>query len=289
MTITPNMSIRLKRRIKRLRPGDIIIPLMLIAVTVFVAIPIYYLFVTSFKTQPEALLHPLGLPNSLYLGNFSRALDTMQYFNALRNNTIISVSAVTFIVLFSAMASYPLARRTHKFNKVMYLFFLAGIMIPFQILLFPLTRIMINFDLMNHLLSVTLIMIAMHLSFSIFLFTGFVKTIPIEMEEAAWIDGCNLFRTFFQITFPLLKPVIATVAILQFLNTWNDFIISLFFLQTRNNNTLTLEIFRNLGQFVIDYFAMIPMLILAVSPVLILYVFTQRYIIKGVASGSIKG
>lgn len=262
---------------------------MIIVAAIFI-VPVYYLFVTTFKTPAEAISSPLGLPKTWTLDNYAHALSTMNYLRALFNNLAISVGGVTGIVLLSAMASYSLARRNRMYTRVTYALFVAGMMVPYQMGILSLFKLVSQLGLMNRLLGVTLIEIAYGLPFSIFLLKGFIATtVPLELEEAAKIDGCSVSRTFVSVTLPLLTPVIATVAILNMLATWNDFITPLLFLQSRDKGVLLLEVFRNIGQFSVDWTNLFPMLFMSIAPLLLFYLFMQKYIIAGMTSGSLKG
>ncbi|MEK0315226.1 carbohydrate ABC transporter permease [Cohnella sp. 56] len=262
---------------------------MWLAAAVFI-IPVYYLFVTTFKSPAEALRRPLGLPSEWSWHNYAVALDTMRFGRALANNVTISAGAVAGIVLFAAMAAYTLARRPRRYTRLIFMLFLAGMMVPYQMGILALFRLVSELGLMNTLTGVILIEIAYGLPFSIFLLKGFIEsTVPLELEEAAKIDGCTVFRTFGAVTLPLLMPVLATVTILNVLGTWNDFITPLLFLQSRDKGVLLLEVFRNIGQFSVDWTSLFPMLFLSIAPLLLFYLFLQRYIIAGMTSGSLKG
>lgn len=274
---------------KKRNYGKYIVIAFLILFTIYTMIPIYYIVVSSFKMQIESIRSPLGFPNPIRYENYVNAFNEMRYFRALRNNATITISAVTGIVVLSSMAAYPLARLKIKLNRFIFVGFLCGMMIPGQMLLFPLFRLMAGFGLINNLFSVILLQVTGGLPFAVFLFTGFIKTIPYEIEEAAYIDGAGPFKTFWKVLLPLIKPVVATVVILNSLSSWNDFLGPLMFLQSRDRGVLLLEVFRNIGRWGTNFFAMLPMLVLTVLPIMVLYLFLQRYIIKGVISGSLKG
>lgn len=253
-------------------------------------LPIYYLLMTTFKTPQEATLNPLGLPNTWIFENYSTAWQKMQYPHALFNTLFIAVLAVSGIVVFSSLAAYALARSKRRINSRMFLLFLAGLVVPFQMNIVSLYKIMIFLKLMNSPFAVILVNIALNLPQSIFLFREFISaSVPREIEEAADIDGCSVPRKFFLIVFPLLKPVMATVTILTTLNVWNEFMSPLLFLQSRKNNVLLLEVYRNVGQFSTNWTMLFPMLLLAVLPLMLFYVLMQKYIIAGVAAGAVKG
>ena len=163
-------------------------------------------------------------------------------------------------------------------------------MVPYQMGILALYKQVAQLGLMNSHTGVILIEICYNLPFSIFLIKSFIgSAVPFELEEAARVDGCGVWRTFLQIVFPLLMPVIATVAILNTLGVWNDFMTPLLFLQSRSKGVLLLEVFRNIGQFSTDWTNFFPMMLLAVAPLILFYIFMQKYIINGITSGSLKG
>ncbi|NOU70399.1 ABC transporter permease subunit [Paenibacillus sp. LMG 31458] len=263
--------------------------LMLVLAAIFM-IPIYYLIITTFKTPADAVSHPLGLPVNITFVNYIRAFKAMNYIHVLGNNLIITISSVVGIVMFSAMAAYSLVRRTNHFNRIVFLLFMVGMMVPYQMGILALYKQVAQLGLMNTHTGIVLIEICYSLPFSIFLIKSFISsTVPFELEEAARVDGCGVWRTFWQIVFPLLTPVIATVAILNTLGVWNDFMTPLLFLQSRSKGVLLLEVFRNIGQFSTDWTNFFPMMLLAVAPLILFYIFMQKYIINGITSGSLKG
>lgn len=254
-----------------------------------VAVPFYYLFATTFKNAEEASMHPLRFPTQFRFEQYVESWNAMNYLNVLKNNLIITAVSVLFVVIVSAMAAYPLARRRHKVNKFIFVLILAGIMVPYQMAIIPLFRLIKALHLIDNELGVILIYTFIFMPLATFIFNGFIRTLPVELEEAAKIDGCGVWRTYWQITFPLLRPATATVIILVSLNVWNDFIFPLLFLQSRDKATILLEVYRNVGQFSTDWTSMFPMMVLGILPMLIFYLVMQKHIIKGIASGSIKG
>ncbi|MFD0618571.1 carbohydrate ABC transporter permease [Paenibacillus sp. GCM10027629] len=263
--------------------------MMLVLAAIFM-IPIYYLIITTFKTPADAVSDPMGLPVNITFDNYIRAFKAMNYLHVLGNNLIITISSVAGIVMFSTMAAYSLVRRTNHFNRIVFLLFMVGMMVPYQMGILALYKQVAQLGLMNTLTGIILIEICYSLPFSIFLIKSFISsTVPFELEEAARVDGCGVWRTFWQIVFPLLTPVIATVAILNTLGVWNDFMTPLLFLQSRSKGVLLLEVFRNIGQFSTDWTNFFPMMLLAVAPLILFYIFMQKYIINGITSGSLKG
>lgn len=262
----------------------------LVFLSVIVIIPIYYLVVTTFKTSTEAAVSPMALPTHLDFSKYVDAFEKMQYPRALKNTLIITACSVIGLIIVSSMCGYVLNRKgKHKVAQSIFLLILSGMMFPYQMSILGLYKVIQQLHLMNSLLGVILINIAINIPFATFLIKSFVNTIPIELEEAAKIDGCGIFRTFWTITFPLMKPTIATVAILNTLTIWNDFMGPLYFLQSREKDVILQEVYRNIGQFSTDWTSLFPMMVLGVLPLVIFYLFMQRYIIGGVMNGSVKG
>lgn len=262
----------------------------MIIVAVIWFIPIYYLIVTTLKNPQEATEGPLAFPRVLRMVNYAEAWVKMEYPRAFANTFIITASAVLLIVIFGSMAGYALARTKSRLGNRVFLLFLAGLIVPFQMNIVSLYKNVKSFGLMNTLFAVILVDAAINTPQAIFLFKEFIEsTIPKELEEAAAIDGCSVVKRFFVIVLPLLKPVISTVVIIVTLNVWNEFMTPLLFLQSRENGVILQEVTRNIGQFATDWTALFPMLMLGVAPLMIFYIFMQKYIIAGVAAGAVKG
>ena len=253
-------------------------------------IPIYYLIVTTFKSPQEATEGPLRVPKVWMVENYIEAWKNMEYPRALFNTVTITVLAVGIIVLVTSLAGYALARTKTKWGNRFFLLFLAGLMVPFQMNIVSLFKIVKTIGLMNTIWAVVLVDVAINVPQGIFLFKEFIESsVPKELEEAAEIDGCSVIQKFFVIVLPLLKPVIATVVIIVTLNVWNEFMTPLLFIQGRENDVILQEVSRNIGQFSTDWTALFPMLMLGVAPLMIFYIFMQKYIIAGVSAGAVKG
>ena len=272
------------------RRSLIITEVLMILLALLWFVPIYYLIVTTLKSPAEATASPLALPSSLNLQNYIDAWQKMEFPRAFANTLFITAMSVFLIVMFGSMAGYALARTKSKLGNRLFLFFLAGLVVPFQMNIVSLYKIVKAIHLMNNPFAVILVDVAINVPQGIFLFKEFVEsTIPKELEEAAEIDGCSVIRKFFVIVLPLLKPVIATVVILVTLNVWNEFMTPLLFLQSREQDVILQEVSRNIGQFATDWTALFPMLMLGVAPLMIFYIFMQKYIIAGVSAGAVKG
>jgi len=254
------------------------------------SIPLYYLIVTTLKTPEDALNNPLGLPHLFVFENYIRAFKAMNYIQAFSNNLLILILSLTSVILLSSMAAFAIARSKQKVVAIIYDVFVIGLIIPFQIAIIPLYKIINSIHLMDTLTGVSLVNIfCINMAFSIFLFKGFIKSLPIELDEAASIDGCGVYRTFFFIIFPILKPIVATVSILVSLSIWNQYMPPLLFLQSPKNAVLLQEVAKNIGPFATDWTFLFPMLVLSVLPLVVVYLILQKYIIEGAVSGSLKG
>lgn len=264
--------------------------IFLILVALIALIPIYYLLVTTFKTPAEAAAHPLGFPVKVTFDNYAKAIGAMNYAQALKNNLVIAVCSVLFLVIFSSMSAYVIARSSRRIFRFMYSVFLVGLIIPFQISIIPLYKIISGMNLMNKHLGVILVdVFCINLPLSIFLMRGFIDTVPKELEEAALIDGSGIMQCFWRIIFPLLKPIVSTVAILDTLAIWNDFMTPLLFLQSSENQVLLQQVYRNVGPFSTDWTSFFPMLVMATLPLVIFYLIMQKQVIEGVVAGAVKG
>lgn len=248
------------------------------------------MLVSTFKTGEEVAKFPLSLPSKISFTSYIQAFNDMQFPRALLNTVFIAVMTVIINLVISVFAAYTLARKNNKINNIIYVFFLMGMMIPVQMGLSSLYRIMSFLKLVNNPFAVIFINATGSSVSSIFLIKSFISsTIPIEIEESARIDGCGVYDILFRIVLPLLKPVLATVSIIVMLGSWNDYLNPSLFLQTRERGVILQEVYRNVGQFSVDWASLFPMLVLGILPLTIIYIFMQRFIIGGVTSGSVKG
>lgn len=257
---------------------------MVIAAIIFFY-PVLYVLLNAFKTDAEITLNPMGLPTHLNVANFVRAWTVMEFPHVFLNTLAITVFGLLGIILTSSMAAYILARTDTKLSWIIYGFFAFSLVIPFQIIMVPIA--VLSADL--HLMSIPGI-IPMYWGLgcptAIFMFHGFVKGVPRELEESAAIDGAGQFYIFFNIVFPLLKTIIATVAVIDALWLWNDFLLPLIVVK---QGTIQLAQMMFNGQFLKEYGAMTASLTLSALPIVIFYLALQKYIVKGIAAGAVKG
>lgn len=257
--------------------------------TAIVLIPLLVLFSVAIKSAPDLLNNPIGWPHTFAWSNFSDAWTNANLGQAFFNSVLVTSFSVVGVVVPGAMAAYPLARRRGAWSNHIYTYFVAGIIIPAQLGLIPLYREMNTLQLINTYQGAILLYIAGNLPLVIFLYTGFLKTVPRELEDAALIDGAGPWSSFWLVVFPLLRPVTATVIITTSLFVWNDFFIPLLFLQRDETHTLPLAIFTFAGQYNDNWTLIFASVVLASLPMIVLFLFLQRYFIKGIAGGALKG
>lgn len=251
-------------------------------------VPFFLVFINSFKDRSQIIANPVRLPSAWSLTNFVAAFQKMNYPFAFWNSLVITVLSTALIVFFSAMTAYLFARLPWKFNRFMFFLMVASMLIPFQAIMIPLVKIYGSMGLLNNRWTLIYMYLGFGCSFAVFLYHGAIKSIPLELEEAAMIDGCSRLQAFFKIVFPLLKPTTTTVAILDVLWIWNDFLLPSLVLISPKNRTLPLSTYYFYGTYTSDYGLLLASLILSITPVIVFYLFMQRHIIKGILQGSIK-
>ena len=250
-------------------------------------IPIYISLTVSLKKKSD-LSSRWFLPKEFFFENFSFAFEKAELLLAMRNSFFITALSIALITLLGAMAAYPLARHKTMTNKIVLNLILAVMMVPPLSILVPLLTIMTKIHGVNTYWGIILTLTTFNLPLSIFLYSNFIHTIPRELEEAAMIDGCSQFKTFYTIIFPLLKPITATVIILTGVGIWNDYQFSVYLLQSPKMKVVTLAISSFFSHSSSNLGAAAAGAIIAVLPIVTLYIFLQRYFIAGMTSGSIK-
>lgn len=280
----------LDKKKKKINKGLIVFEIFMIVLTIVFMLPLYFMFITAFKTNRELIFTPLSLPNSFfYFKNFETAWKSVQLGRAYLNTFILATVSVVLRILFSSMASFTLAKRPSKFNSFLYVLFLVGIMIPLYSILVPLVQQIKNLRLMNSLLGLVPVYIGMGMPFSIFMLTGFTRAIPNELLESATIDGCGVYRMFWQIVFPLLKTSIATLFLLDFLAIWNDFLLPMLTISSADYKTVTLVMHNFYGEYGSQMGLAFAGYTIGIIPVVILFIVLQKYIVSGILVGAVKG
>jgi len=251
-------------------------------------VPFIFVLVNSFKTRGEVIINPVKLPASFNFKNYINAYDKMDYMHAFTNSLIVTLFSVLLIVIFASMTAYILVRKNWKFTKYMFFIFVASMIIPFQGIMIPLVKIYGSIGMLNSKWALIYMYVGFGTALAVFMYHGFIKSIPVELEEAAMIDGCTQLQTFWEIVFPLLKPTTMTIVILDVLWIWNDFLLPSLVLIKANERTLPLSTYYFYGTYTVDYGLSMAGLMLTVIPVIIVYLFMQKHIINGVLQGSIK-
>ncbi|MEK3995120.1 carbohydrate ABC transporter permease [Psychrobacillus sp. FSL K6-2365] len=268
--------------------------LLLLITALFFLSPIYIIIVNSFKNRQELYENVIALPKEFSFQYYIEAMEKMNFLNALANSLYITILSVLIIVVLSSMTAWMLARTDNKLSKIIFMIFIATMLIPFQTLMMPLMQFMSTITNTLHIPMINTRegLIFMHIGFSssisVFLYHGFVKSIPITLEEAATIDGASKFGVFWRIIFPILKPITVTVMILNVINIWNDYLLPSLTLTDKGLRTIPLSTFYFFGEFTIQWNLAMAGLMLTIIPVVIFYVLAQKHIIKGIGEGAVK-
>ena len=258
-------------------------------VTLLVISPFYIAIIYSVKSKPELVTNRLALPKVIHWDNFTRAIETSNFGLALKNSLITTVVAVFVITLICTMSAYIIARKNNRFYNTIYYIFVGAMIIPFQSIMTPVYVDMNHWGMLNTLSGFILAKIGFQIAFTVLLVSGFVKNIPRDLEEAAAIDGAGIYGIFFRIVFPLMKPIILTSVVLNTLNVWNDFQMSLTLLQRKEVRNVPLTQYFFFGENSVELGLAFALFLLSMIPILVLYLALQKYIIGGITSGAVKG
>ena len=254
--------------------------------------PIVIVCINSFKKKAYISKRPFQFPNEkMYVGfeNYISGIEKTGFFQAFGYSLFITLASTALIILCTSMCAWFITRVKNKFTAGIYYLCLFSMIVPFQMVMFTLSKVANMLHLSNPL-GIVIVYLGFGAGLSVFMFCGFVKSIPLEIEEAAMIDGCNPLQTFFQVVFPILKPTAITVAILQVMWIWNDYLLPYLVLDMKKYKTIPIAIqYLRGGYGSIDMGAMMAMLVLAIIPIIIFYLACQKHIIEGVVAGAVKG
>ncbi|MFC0302569.1 carbohydrate ABC transporter permease [Virgibacillus soli] len=249
--------------------------------------PFYLMIVNSFKTKKEIFTNVLKLPEVFTFENYSVAFERLDFVRTFFNSVLITSVSVVIIIIFSSMAAYALSRRGGKLSGFIFFLFAAAMLIPFQSVMIPLVSIFGKVGMLNRI-GIIFMYLGFGASLSIFLYHGTLKGIPKSLDEAATIDGANRLQVFWYIIFPMLKPITVTVAILNVIWIWNDYLLPSLVINKAGMETIPLKMFFFFGEYTKQWHLALAGLTIAITPVIILYFFLQKHIIKGVSEGSVK-
>jgi raffinose/stachyose/melibiose transport system permease protein len=270
--------------------GSSLIFIVLLIGAIFTLFPVYMGVLNSLKSEGDMLNNILSIPAHFEFGNYPDAFHKIHFWRSFWNTVTVVIIGLTGIIVFASMAGYKLSRAQGKLSGFLFGLFVMSTLIPFHSIMITLVRISKNLHVQGSTLGLGLIYIGLGVSTAIFLYSGFVKSIPRELDEAAVIDGCGEFKLFFVIILPLLLPITATIAILNALWMWNDFLLPILMLTNSDHYTLLLSTNMLFGQYGNnDWSAILASLVLSMLPVIILYLLLQKYILTGIADGAIKG
>ncbi len=251
-------------------------------------IPLLLIVFNSLKDKKAAASMDLSLPAlPIRWDNFATVVEKGKLATSFGNSLLYSAGAVILCVFFAAAAAYVLSRNQTRLNNFLYMFLVLGITLPINYV--ALTKVLQFLHLNNTAVGIILLYTAMQLPFMTFLIHGFVAKVPVDLDEAAVIDGCGPIRLFFLVVFPLLKPAVATASVLTFLNTWNEFVSPLYFLNRTEQWPMTLSVYNFFGMYFKDWNLVCADILLTSLPVLIVYLLGQRYIVSGMTAGAVKG
>ena len=282
---------------KKISLGSVVIYIVLGVWALTTIYPIFWVIINSFKAKGEILSNSFALPTGAMftLANYRTAFERLSIFSAYRNSMIISTSVAVIVIVLAGMASFGLVRYDFKLRKPLNSLVVAGMMFPVFSTIIPVYRMLSSIHMVNteslalSLTSVILPQVAGNMSFAIVVLTGYVRSLPIELEESAYLEGCNPFQIFYKIVVPLAKPSFATVAIFSFLWSYNDLFTQMFLLRLPQHRAITRllnELTSNEGT---NFGLMAASVALVIIPILIVYIFLQKYIIKGMTAGAVKG
>ncbi|HCT91073.1 MAG TPA: sugar permease [Lachnospiraceae bacterium] len=279
----------MERAKKKVKARDVV----LFALTAFLGLlfiyPVFFALISAFKSNGDILKNPVALPTSLYVQNFKDLFAQSEFAGAIVNTVFMTVVSEAFIILIVPLAAYGIERRKSRVTSFIYTFFLAGMMIPFHLYMFPLFREMKLFHIFGNMAGPIVCAVSGAVSFGCLLYCSFLKGIPIEIEEAAMIDGCTPFQTFWKVTFPLLGPCTGSMIILNGLSIWNDYLMPYLVLPSGKPKTITVEIAAFVGQYSARWDIVFAGTIISIVPALVIFCAFQKYFVKGVTAGAAKG
>ncbi len=271
---------------------NIFLYIVLSALALLFLVPIILVVINSFKSRLYISSSPFFLPNSetfVGLENYINGIASSGFFSAVLRSFFITVVSVALIILFTSMTAWYLVRVNSRMSKFLYYLFVFSMIVPFQMVMYTMTFV-VNKVSLNNVLGINLVYLGFGAGLSVFMLSGFIKGIPLEIEEAAMIDGCNPIQSFFLVVMPILKPTAITVAILNTMWIWNDYLLPYLVLGTDNKTLpVAIQLAMQGAYGSTDYGGFMAMLVLAIVPIIIFYVFCQKYIIRGVVAGAVKG
>ncbi len=267
----------------------LVVVLLILFLCIYLS-PLFLVAINAFKSYQEIMTDVMSLPAAFTFANIKEVFTQMKYPSTFLNTAIVTVVGTAGIVVCGSMAGYKMARVKTRYSKLLFLYCIAPMMIPFQSFMLTLVGVATKLNINGKLLGLSVIYWGLGAPMAIFLYQGFAKSIPVELEESALIDGCNQAQLFTRIIFPMLKSCTATVIIINVMWLWNDFLLPLLILGgRRSSKTLQLAAYAFMGQYKMEWQNIMSAAILIIIPALVIYLIFQKHIIKGVVAGAVKG
>jgi raffinose/stachyose/melibiose transport system permease protein len=276
-------------RPSRYGSGKLLLELLLILCALIVLFQIYLTFINGLKSYTDVSESLLALPRKLEFGNFSNVWHLMNYPKAFMNSLIVTVCSVLGVLLVSSAAAYRLVRSPGKVSQVIFTTVLSSMVIPFQIVMVPALKLAKDLNLVNTVHGLVFMYWGFLIPMALFLYHGFIKSIPLELEEAAHIDGCGPVRMFIRIVLPLLMPITTTIAIINVIGVFNDFMLPLVMISSQKFQTIPLATSVFFGNYAIEWNSIMAALTLSIIPIILFFLFMQRFIIQSLVTGAVKG
>jgi len=283
-TLPPNSAPRFGLR----RIGSTLGTVLLCLGTLLFVLPFFFTILTSLRTAADVARSPLGIPHSFTLSNFTSAFEQIHYGRSALNTLLVTGLSCMAVTAIGSLASYPLARIAQSWSTWVYRLFIVGTAIPVFVGIAPLYLLMRDLNLLDTYTGMVLIYTALNLPVAVFFYTSFIRSVPVDLEEAAALDGAGALRTFFTIILPLLRPVTSTLLTFVAIQVWNDLLIPLVFTQDPDKRTVMVNAYSFIDPHTVQPTTLFPAALLGVFPLLLIFIFMQRHVVAGMSAGAVK-
>ncbi len=275
---------------KKIKLTDVLQKIFVYVMAIIFFAPFFISVLLSIKSKQETSKSILAFPEIIHLENYIEAMEKANILLSMKNSLIVTLGSVLIVILVAAMAGYGIARRYHnKWFRMYETVLMGAMMVPFQTLMIPIYRMFKMMGLLNTLSGAVILIAGFNLPFAIIMFIGFIRTLPYELEEAAFMEGCGKVKIFFRIIFPLLKPITATIVVLDALWAWNEFNVSLLVLQKANVKTIPIQQYVFFGEHSANYNMAFAAAVISMIPITLFFIISQRHIVEGMTAGAVKG
>jgi ABC-type sugar transport system, permease component len=263
--------------------------LAMVAFALLFLSPFYFVLANSFKSMGEIYRNSASLPGVLRWENYAKAWEVLNFLQVSGNTLIVTLFGTVGISLITAMAAYRIVRFPTRFNRFVFAMYIAAIVVPFQAVMLPMVKLLGMLDIINTIPGLIFAYYGLGTAFATFLFSGFVKSLPYEIEESAIVDGCSPYGVFWRIVFPLLRPMTATTLILNVMWLWNDFLLPLLLIHKPELRTIQLAVYSLFGEFIKRWDVGLAALVMSMVPIIVFFLLLQRHVIEGISAGAVKG